>query len=676
MDPRKEGVEALSSMVRPAVRGFSDVLEDPEVAGRGLVLHVDGAGSKPIIAYLHYRETGDPSWFSGLVQDVLAMNVDDAAAVGARPLLFADYVVYNSLRIRGEDLLPAIASGLGSSLSSLGEAMSGLGGGPALAGGETAQSPDQVGTLDVAGAVLSSVGLEEARRASAVEAGMVIVGLRSGGRSRWEPRENSGIMCNGLTLARHVLLSPEYRARYPEAYSPEARGDGRFRLEDSPDGLGMTVGEALSSPTRIFAPVALESLRRCAGSPMAMAHVTGGGHTKILRLGSGVRYVLDGLPEPDPIFGLIREEGRIGWAEMYESFNMGIGFEILTTRECAEEALRAAELHGVGASIVGRVERWAPGENSLVIRTRWAGELSWRRALARWPSDYLRPDRRVVGPHHVVEYPCPPHPVPELLRNQYVVDPPADVPLARAGPVGPPGVVPPVPDEHPEGVHVAEPEKVRHPVPLLLRESRAVRVVLRPRYVQLRVRHVEVPAYHERLPPPEPLRESLEGPVELELVVEPGEPLLGVREVNVDHVELLQLYRYHAPLVVEPRVPDAAGHRDGLHPRERHRARVAPPPRGVQVGQVPRSRVDLERHGVRPHLLQEDHLVSPGQELHQALPHRAPQPVDVPRRYPQRGGIGGGRDKSSWMPERRPITREDAPGSTAHEMQINNPSMK
>ncbi|MGC9190257.1 MAG: AIR synthase related protein, partial [Conexivisphaera sp.] len=112
VDPGKDGIDALSSLVRPAVRGFADVMEDPEINGRGLVLHVDGAGSKPIVAYLHYREQGDPSWFGDLIQDVLAMNIDDAAAVGARPLLFADYVVYNSLRIRDQELLPALAGGL------------------------------------------------------------------------------------------------------------------------------------------------------------------------------------------------------------------------------------------------------------------------------------------------------------------------------------------------------------------------------------------------------------------------------------------------------------------------------------------------------------------------------------------------------------------------------------
>ncbi|MGC8969998.1 MAG: AIR synthase related protein [Conexivisphaera sp.] len=380
VDPRKEGVEVLSSLVRPAVRGFADVMEDPEARGRGLVLHVDGAGSKPIIAYLHYREHGDASWFGGLAQDVMAMNVDDGAAVGARPLLFADYVVYNSLRIRSSDLLPALARGISESLSALGEALAGLGGGPSLAGGETAQSPDQVGTLDVSGAVLSSVDLEAARRASAVREGALVIGLRSGGRSRWERGENSGIMCNGLTLARHVLLSREYREKYPEAYLGGAPGDGRFRLDDEPEGLGMTVGEALSSPTRFFAPVALEAISRCPGQPLPMVHVTGGGHTKILRVGSGVRYVLDGLPEPDPIFRLMREEGRLGWDEMYGSFNMGVGFEVIAPRECSEEVLRAAERHGVGASVVGRVEAWSPGEVALEIVSEWTGKLGWRRA--------------------------------------------------------------------------------------------------------------------------------------------------------------------------------------------------------------------------------------------------------------------------------------------------------
>jgi phosphoribosylformylglycinamidine cyclo-ligase len=99
-----------------------------------------------------------------------------------------------------------------------------------------------------------------------------------------------------------------------------------------------------------------------------MVHNTGGGQTKCLSLGRNIRYVKDSLVEPDPIFGLIQREAEVDWKEMYEDFNMGVGFEFIVNPEAVEEVVRTAEGFGIGVQVVGRCERGDQG-NSLVIES-------------------------------------------------------------------------------------------------------------------------------------------------------------------------------------------------------------------------------------------------------------------------------------------------------------------
>ena len=366
VDIRKKGVEAFRGVVDNLFPGaFCVVQRDPEDPGVGLVSHTDGAGSKPVQAYLHWRETGDASWFKGLAQDVLAMNLNDILCVAARPVAFVDYVAFNTLLIERVELLGALAEGFADCFRTLAER-----GMPTLfAGGETADHPDQMRTLDVSGAIFGRVDLDEVVTSERIAPGDVIVGLRSGGQASYERAMNSGIMCNGLTLARSCLMEAGYLERYPELAHPgRGRFTGRFRFDDHVDELGMTVGEALLSPTRLFAPVAAAVLERVGGGVHGMVHNTGGGQTKCLHLGVGVRYVKDSLPEPDPIFGLIQREARVGWREMYQDFNMGIGFEFIVDPEAAGEVVSIVEDFSIGAQVIGHCER-SRGGNALVIES-------------------------------------------------------------------------------------------------------------------------------------------------------------------------------------------------------------------------------------------------------------------------------------------------------------------
>jgi phosphoribosylformylglycinamidine cyclo-ligase len=202
-----------------------------------------------------------------------------------------------------------------------------------------------------------------------ISPGDPIVGLRSSGKSKYEKYENSGIMCNGLTLARHCLLSKMYVEKYPEVRSPEVKDYfGRFKLDTSVPELGMSVGEALLSPTRIYLPIALEVLKKT--RVKAMVHNTGGGLTKSLRIGNNIKYIKNNLPEPDPIFKLILSECKEEPREIYRSFNMGIGFEIIVEKGSEDEVLSISEKFGVEAQVIGYCEKSSIG-NSVVIESKF-----------------------------------------------------------------------------------------------------------------------------------------------------------------------------------------------------------------------------------------------------------------------------------------------------------------
>jgi len=367
VDVRKRGIEAFRGVVDDLFPGaFCVVTRDPSNPGVGLVSHADSAGSKPILSYLCWRESGDPGWFRGLAQDVVAMNLDDLICVAAEPVAFVDYVAFNTLLIDRVQLLSALAEGFADCFGMLAD----RGMRVLFGGGETADLPDQMRTLDVSGALFGRVDLSRVVTGGEIAPGDVIVGLRSGGPLRYERGVNSGIMCNGLTLARSCLMDRGYLERYPELAHPgRGRFTGRFRFDDHVDDLGTTVGEALLSPTRVFAPVAAAVIAGVGDAVHGMVHNTGGGQTKCLVLGRGVRYVKDSLPEPDPIFGLIQREAGVEWREMYEDFNMGVGFEFIVAPEAAEEVVGVAEGFGMGAQVIGRCER-SPGGNSLIIDSR------------------------------------------------------------------------------------------------------------------------------------------------------------------------------------------------------------------------------------------------------------------------------------------------------------------
>jgi len=373
VDSRKKGVELFELLIPNILPGaFTPVCRDDERMDRGSILHLDGAGSKPIVSYLCYREFEERGWFEGLSQDVLAMNIDDVIAVAAQPIFFADYIAVNPFRIPKDEVIAELAEGFKKTLELLSSYQKDFKITPTFAGGETADLPDQVRTLDVVGALFAVLDLEKSPKISNIKTGDLIVGLRSDGRAVYEHKENSGIMCNGISLARHVLLKREYYQRYPEIGEPEIAEKycGRFSLDSFIDELDMTLAGALLSPTRIYAPVVAEIIMRNPEGVKAMCHNTGGGLTKIKRIGKGIRYVKNNLPEPSPIFKLIQREGGVPWKEMYETFNMGIGFEVIVEKGHEDEIIQIAEKYKVTSQVIGRIESAEKSTNEVVIKSK------------------------------------------------------------------------------------------------------------------------------------------------------------------------------------------------------------------------------------------------------------------------------------------------------------------
>ena len=367
VDVEKPGIERFKGVIDNLYPGaFCVIQRDPADPEMGIVLHTDSAGSKPIQAYLMYRETGDASKFGGLAQDALGMNINDVLCVGADPVSFVDYIAFNTLGIERVKMLTSLAEGFNECKKTLaGEGVS-IG----FAGGETADLPDLLRTLDVCVTIYARVRLNGVVTGKRIKPGDVIVGVRSGGRIRYERGINSGIMSNGHTLARTCLLSPAYLEKYPEISHPNGgRYTGKFRVENYLEELGVTIGEALLSPTRLYAPIAAEVLRKIGSKVHGMVHNTGGGQTKCLRVGDNIRYIKNSLPEPDPIFNLIQREAEVEWREMYQDFNTGIGFEFIVEPSAVDEVLSIVEKFGVGVQVVGHCEEGIE-KNSLELSSR------------------------------------------------------------------------------------------------------------------------------------------------------------------------------------------------------------------------------------------------------------------------------------------------------------------
>ena len=264
-----------------------------------LVSGTDGVGTKVKIAF-------DMNKHDTVGIDLVAMNADDVACLGARPLFFLDYIACNKVV---PDIIEQILKGMAEGCRQAG---------CALIGGETAEMSDLYGKgeYDLAGFAVGIVDKKNIINGKNIKIGDMIIGLPS-----------SGLHSNGYTLARKVLF-----------------GSAGFDINSHVSGLSVSIGEALLEPTIIYAKTIQKVIDKI--KIKGIAHITGGGLPENVGriLPKGTRAVIDSSAWKTPkIFSVIKERGNIADNEMFKAFNMGIGMTMVADRKDAHAAAKLSK---------------------------------------------------------------------------------------------------------------------------------------------------------------------------------------------------------------------------------------------------------------------------------------------------------------------------------------------
>lgn len=282
---------------------FANVVD---IGGVGLALCTDGVGSKAIVAQMMGK-------YDTIGIDCVAMNVNDLLCVGARPISMVDYIATERVDAA---MLDGIAIGLAEGARQAGISIS---------GGEISQLRDIVRGFDLVGAAIGTVPLDRIIVGHDVKPGDRVIGIAS-----------NGIHSNGFTLARRAFF--EQAGVSVDHVFPQ---------------LGCPLGEELLRPTFIYVPEILEVIEHIR-SLKALIHITGDGLLNLPRVAAETGFVLDKLPPPPPVFELIEEHGRVGRAEMFEVFNMGIGFCVVVGQADVAATLAILARHDRQASVIGQ----------------------------------------------------------------------------------------------------------------------------------------------------------------------------------------------------------------------------------------------------------------------------------------------------------------------------------
>lgn len=333
------------------------------------VMHADGAGTKSILAYLYWKETGDSSVWKGIAQDAVVMNLDDLLCVG-----IYDNIVFNSTIDRNKNLIPGeVLEQVINGTQELFDTLQTYGVHIHYLGGETADVGDVVRSVAVNGTMTCRWPKNKIITNEKIKAGDVIVGLASYGQSTYETTYNSGIGSNGLTSARHDALSNYYAEHFKESFDNDLPEDvvyiGKNKLTDTiiaADGNEYEIGKLIMSPTRTYAPVLKQLLSESFDKIHGLIHCSGGGQTKCMKyLPGNFRIVKNNLFVAPPVFDLLQQNSGSNYKEMFEVFNMGCRLEIYCDAADAAEMIAVAKSFEIDAQIIGRVE--ASEEKELVI---------------------------------------------------------------------------------------------------------------------------------------------------------------------------------------------------------------------------------------------------------------------------------------------------------------------
>ncbi|MCY1515604.1 Phosphoribosylformylglycinamidine cyclo-ligase [compost metagenome] len=370
----QRGVSASKEDVHAAIRtidkgifpqAFCKII--PDILGNDEaycnIMHADGAGTKSSLAYTYWKETGDLSVWKGIAQDAVVMNLDDLICVGATDnILLSSTIGRNKNLIPGE-VIAAIINGTEEILAGLRD----LGITIYSTGGETADVGDLVRTIIVDSTVTCRMKREEVISNHHIQEGDVIIGLASYGKATYEKEYNGGMGSNGLTSARHDVFEKGLAQQYPESFDPavplELVFSGNKKLTDPVqideiNGLTMSAGKLVLSPTRTYAPVLKQILDLYRKQIHGLVHCSGGAQTKVLHfINEDIHVIKDNLFPVPPLFRLIHEQSGTDWAEMYKVFNMGHRMEIYVPQSLAEEIISISRSFNINAQIIGRVEK-------------------------------------------------------------------------------------------------------------------------------------------------------------------------------------------------------------------------------------------------------------------------------------------------------------------------------
>ena len=326
-------IDALGSSVRmegqngapvPLPGGFGGIVE---FGDSRLVLATDGVGSKLQLA----SQTG---WLRGVGIDCIAMNVNDLICVGAEPIAFVDYIAVPKTD-------PEVHAELGHSLTE-GCRQARV----TLAGGETATLPGIVTELDLSGTALGWFPKGGEITGERLQSGDAVIGLPS-----------SGIHSNGYTLVRAVL---ERSGLSLDDSAPFDVGDGRVLRWTEGE---VTIGEVLLNPTMIYVDPVIDLVLACRDGTgpcalediKAIAHITGGGLSNLLRLHDTLGWHIDRPLPVHPEFSWMAEVGLVDSKEMHRTFNMGMGMVVAISEDVSDAVTAWLSQRLPGSRRVGSV---------------------------------------------------------------------------------------------------------------------------------------------------------------------------------------------------------------------------------------------------------------------------------------------------------------------------------
>lgn len=321
------------------------------------IIHADGAGTKSVLAYLYWKETGDLSVWKGIAQDAIVMNTDDLICVGATSNFLMSSIINRNKHLIPGEVIKALIDGTNEVV----EMMHENGVNIHAMGGETADMGDVIRTVSVDAVMTARFKRADVIDNANIKPGNVIVGLASYGQAAYENEYNGGMGSNGLTSARHDVFSKIYAQKYPEAFDPNTNMDfiyaGTKLLTDKVENSPLDAGKLVLSPTRTYAPIVKRVIDELGVKNInGIIHCSGGAQTKILHYVDCLHIVKNNLLAVPPLFALIQEESKTDWKEMYQVFNCGHRLEIYCAPEHAEIIISIANSFAVEAQVIGYVE--------------------------------------------------------------------------------------------------------------------------------------------------------------------------------------------------------------------------------------------------------------------------------------------------------------------------------